>query len=723
MQQHHCNIIGSRSRMHARLARSGCWPAPRSRAASTRCYASTSSPFKIKLMNPVKVADADRRPLLVFLPGTDGTGQAIMPQLPGLLGAGYDVRTLYIPPDDRSGWEQLQAQTLYLISTALGSRPSGPDNVQVTIVAESFGGCLALRLAAAAPQLVKALVLVNPATCYNQSLSGLSSFVSATNLLGLFPQDLYNTAQCFSWAGDLQQLRDEVALQWRIVHLTHAVLLPFLVDIDRVGGDGAQALRSMIFMDPPPDYETPATLQVASFDDREEDASALTIAAERRRLQLNSSAAFTTAGPQSSTTGPLAAGSSSGRRVGSSGKSRGRVTAAAAAAGLFNTAAGGAGAGRGSVFAPAAAANFRSNLMRSGNLRDESLRGLEVPCLLITSAKDRMLPSIVEALQNAHACEGPRRGARLARLLPRSRRVILPDSGHAALLERGMDLAAVMRSSGIVPTSDLVSPVLLGQEHLPGLVGSGRPLLFVGNHQKCGLYDMPLLAYELYLRGFKVKGLAHPGHWSGPLGPFFEQFGAVKAGPMTAFKLLKDGEQVLLFPGGAREVNKRVGDEYKLFWKDSPDFVRLAARCGAIIVPFAAVGADDAYDVLMDVDEVLGAPLLGDLGALKRVDPSLVPSEAVLPLTRLPGLGLPSLVPVPNLQRLYFKVCAPVDTAALGLGARKDAEAWQELYDGIKATAVHVLQRSEAARTFVHVAVGMPNLTGGNYRCLARSIS
>jgi hypothetical protein len=43
-------------------------------------------------------------------------------------------------------------------------------------------------------------------------------------------------------------------------------------------------------------------------------------------------------------------------------------------------------------------------------------------------------------------------------------------------------------------------------------------------------------------------------------------------------------------------VNKRVGQEYQLFWKESPDFVRLAARCGAIIVPFAAVGADDAYD-------------------------------------------------------------------------------------------------------------------------------
>jgi len=73
-------------------------------------------------------------------------------------------------------------------------------------LAESFGGCLALRLAAAAPHLVKALVLLNPATCYNQSLNGLSSFVSATNLLGLFPQDLYNTAQVGGTASALALL-------------------------------------------------------------------------------------------------------------------------------------------------------------------------------------------------------------------------------------------------------------------------------------------------------------------------------------------------------------------------------------------------------------------------------------------------------------------------------------------------------------------------------------
>ena len=63
-----------------------------------------------------------------------------------------------------------------------------------------------------------------------------------------------------------------------------------------------------------------------------------------------------------------------------------------------------------------------------------------------------------------------------------------------------------------------------------------------------------LLDSEAEGGGVQVRGLAHPGHWKGPLGPIFEAFGAVKASPMSAYKLLKEGEAVLLFPGGGREV-------------------------------------------------------------------------------------------------------------------------------------------------------------------------
>ena len=93
-----------------------------------------------------------------------------------------------------------------------------------------------------------------------------------------------------------------------------------------------------------------------------------------------------------------------------------------------------------------------------------------------------------------------------------------------------------------------------GAENLPSPLGPKKPILFVGNHTLVGLYDLPFLVYELYLRGFRARGLAHPVHWQSPLGPFFQKFGAVQASPVAAYKLLRDNEAVLLFPGGAREV-------------------------------------------------------------------------------------------------------------------------------------------------------------------------
>lgn len=51
------------------------------------------------------------------------------------------------------------------------------------------------------------------------------------------------------------------------------------------------------------------------------------------------------------------------------------------------------------MFGPAAAANFRSNLLRSGNLPDRVLRRIDTPTLLLSSAKDRMLPSLAEGKQ------------------------------------------------------------------------------------------------------------------------------------------------------------------------------------------------------------------------------------------------------------------------------------------------------------------------------------
>ena len=64
-------------------------------------------------------------------------------------------------------------------------------HAQVILVAESYGGCLAVRVARSAPQLLERMVLVNPATSFRRSLGGLTSLVAATNLLSIFPERLY----------------------------------------------------------------------------------------------------------------------------------------------------------------------------------------------------------------------------------------------------------------------------------------------------------------------------------------------------------------------------------------------------------------------------------------------------------------------------------------------------------------------------------------------------
>ncbi len=49
-------------------------------------------------------------PLFIFLPGMDGTGQLLRPQLAGLRTA-FDIRCLSIPSEDLTDWDGLVEQT------------------------------------------------------------------------------------------------------------------------------------------------------------------------------------------------------------------------------------------------------------------------------------------------------------------------------------------------------------------------------------------------------------------------------------------------------------------------------------------------------------------------------------------------------------------------------------------------------------------------------------
>lgn len=95
---------------------------------------------------------------VVYLPGVDGTGALLFRQ--ERLSAEFDVRCVSYPQDDRHTYADLVARALEAL------RETGP----ATVLAESFGGGVALHAALARPELVSRLVLVNTFAHYPRRL-------------------------------------------------------------------------------------------------------------------------------------------------------------------------------------------------------------------------------------------------------------------------------------------------------------------------------------------------------------------------------------------------------------------------------------------------------------------------------------------------------------------------------------------------------------------------
>jgi pimeloyl-ACP methyl ester carboxylesterase len=122
-------------------------------------------------------------PLLIYLPGMDGTGQLLRHQIP-LLEQSFDIRRLSIPVDDLTDWDGLATRIAFLIQTELGTEI---PRRALYLCGESFGGCLALKLAVMMPELCDRLILVNPASAFRRQL-WLRSIASFKALL---PANLY----------------------------------------------------------------------------------------------------------------------------------------------------------------------------------------------------------------------------------------------------------------------------------------------------------------------------------------------------------------------------------------------------------------------------------------------------------------------------------------------------------------------------------------------------
>lgn len=142
----------------------------------------------------------------------------------------------------------------------------------------------------------------------------------------------------------------------------------------------------------------------------------------------------------------------------------------------------------------------------------------------------------------------------------------------------------------------------------------------------------------------------------------FQKFGAVMVTPRNYYRLLQTGQNALLFPGGVREVFHGKDEAYQLFWPEKVDFVRTAARFNATIIPISAVGAADSINVLLDAPEVAKLPF--GLGQ-RALEASANTTSARFNVDDESELFTPPIVAPARPARHYFMFGRPMSTEDL----------------------------------------------------------
>lgn len=212
------------------------------------------------------------------------------------------------------------------------------------------------------------------------------------------------------------------------------------------------------------------------------------------------------------------------------------------------------------------------------------------------------------------------------------------------------------------PWRILTAPKLFGLENVP----SEGPMLFVGNHTLFGILDVPMMCVQMYVkRDILLRALGHHMHFKVPFWrDFLEHWGVVDGNRENCARLMAAGEAILVFPGGGREVAKRKDEKYKLIWKERLGFARMAIQHGCPIVPFSAIGIEDAYRIHFDARDLLRSPLGGLINKLG------IPRETLIPFAT--GFG-----PLPRPHRLYFRFGPAIDTARFEGDYENDSFCWQ----------------------------------------------
>ncbi|XP_021297858.1 acyltransferase-like protein At3g26840, chloroplastic [Herrania umbratica] len=537
-------------------------------------------------------------PLLLFLPGIDGTGLGLVMRH-HKLGKMFNVWCLHIPVKDRTPFTEL----VKLVERTVRSENYRSPNRPIYLVGESLGACLAIAVAARNPEMDLVLVLSNPATSFSKS-----------QLQPLIPL--------------LEIMPDRFPL-----NLSYMLSLPT--------GDPSRMLMDN----------------------------------------------FVKRGPLSQTIGEL---------------SQDLVTMSSYLPVLAD-------------ILPRETLQWKLDLLKSGSACANScLHAVKAQMLILCSGRDQLLPSQEES-------------QRLQKAMPDCEIRIFEESGHFLFLEDSVDLVTIIkgatfyrrgkhldRVSDYMPPTPCefkriyesfrwivtaTGPVMLSTledgKVVRGLAGipSEGPVLFVGYHMLMGIEIIPLVAQLLTDRNILVRGIAHPAMFvrvkdRRPPEPepsnfdVFRVMGAVPVSPANFYKLMSSKSHALLYPGGIREALHRKGEEYKLFWPEQSEFVRMAARFGAKIIPFGVVGEDDIAEIILDYNDQMKIPWRREV--IERVT-----NRSIKLRTDATGevanqqMHLPWMLPkFPG--RFYYYFGKPIETEGMKVELR-DKDKSHELYLHIKS--------------------------------------
>lgn len=167
------------------------------------------------------------------------------------------------------------------------------------------------------------------------------------------------------------------------------------------------------------------------------------------------------------------------------------------------------------------------------------------------------------------------------------------------------------------------SPTVVGLENIPD-----EPTLFIGNHAMFGLDGLILMPTVYKETGRFLRALADNAWFQTSTGEKMADSGMVLGHPDVCSALMEAGNDILVFPGGAAEANKRAEEKYSLVWRERYGFVRMAAQHGYNITPFGMVGPDDWWDHAIEGHDLLKSrpiKLLQKLGVIGDIREDLMP--------------------------------------------------------------------------------------------------